>query len=127
VIALRRHHRRAVVLLGLLGMLALALAPTLSRALAAPGGGGALAWICTPQGLKRVPAEDGGRSGPATAGHADACAYCLFGAGAAPLPASPPVLPDGATATVTARGLGADPIPASPHGAALPRGPPRGA
>lgn len=78
-------------------MLAFALVPTLSRALAFAGNGGAWAEVCTPQGVKLVslaPATGDDTGAPATALQLDHCAYCtLSGDGsAAPLPAPAPAL-----------------------------------
>ena len=87
-----RLHRRLTAWIALVAMLAFALLPTLSRAMAFAGGSPAWAEICTPQGLKRVslagdPAAD---SAPAQADtHLDACALCsLATEGTAPLPSS---------------------------------------
>lgn len=112
----------------IVAMLALALVPTLSRALALAGTGSAGAEVCTPQGMKRVPqAEDPtGDSTPATPS-LDRCGLCLLAsAGAAPPPAPPavPVAPHGASvpaAAVTA----AHPRPSRAR--AQPRAPPPGA
>ena len=75
-------------------MLAFALVPTLSRALAfAQGGGPAWAEVCTPQGTKWVSAADADTDGaPAQALPLDHCSFCpLAGAGLAPPPAVPPI------------------------------------
>lgn len=91
-----RRHRHLTVWLALVAMLAFALVPTLSRAMAVAGGTGSWAEVCTPQGLKRVSTRDAaadpaGTATPATpAAHADACGFCsLVGDGNAPLPAMP--------------------------------------
>lgn len=69
-------------------MLAFALVPTLSRALAGAGGGSRFAEVCTPQGVKRVASDSPDSSAPAPQ-VPDACALCALAAdGAAPLPAS---------------------------------------
>ncbi len=70
-------------------MLAFALVPTLSRAMALATGNSAWAEICTPQGMKLVATADGDEV-PAQAGtHLDHCALCgLSTDGAAPLPAA---------------------------------------
>jgi len=72
-------------------MLALALLPTLSHALA--GSSSAYAEVCTPQGMKVVALADGEQQ-PATASlHLEHCPYCVAGGAAAGLPPAPPALP----------------------------------
>lgn len=99
-------HRRITAWLAIVAMLAFALVPTLSRALAFAGGSGQWAEVCTPQGVKLVSlatvatdttdagaaADDG--SAPATALPLDHCAYCTLSGdgGATPLPSATPVL-----------------------------------
>lgn len=95
-----RRHRRFASLFALLAVLAFALVPTLSRALAA--GPGTPVEVCTPQGLQRLPLD-----APAAPAHVDACALCaLGGADVLPVPlgaalalpglaAVAPALPDG--------------------------------
>ena len=78
-------------------MLAFALVPTLSRALAfAAGGGSAWAEVCTPQGMKLVSTAAAGADAdgaPAQALPLDHCSFCsLAGAGLAPPPAAPPLV-----------------------------------
>ncbi|MEN9628595.1 MAG: hypothetical protein RJA10_1822 [Pseudomonadota bacterium] len=76
-------------------MLAFALLPTLSRAMAFAGGGSAWAEICTPQGLRLVATGDAQPSdAPLQAGlHLDHCKFCSMASdGAAPLPAAAPAL-----------------------------------
>lgn len=87
-------------------MLALALLPTVSHALAfAHGGKSNWAEICTPQGMKLVALDDAPGAAdtpPAQAGsHLDHCPYCgLSGhaTGLPPAPAAVPGLPAGADA-----------------------------
>lgn len=76
-------------------MWAFALMPTLSRALAAAGSGGAWTEVCTVQGPRWLPVEGAGEPAAPAGLHAlDHCAFCaLHAAGAAPLPALPPTLP----------------------------------
>jgi Protein of unknown function (DUF2946) len=100
-----RLHRRLTAWMALVAMLAFALLPTLSRAMAFAGGGTAWAEVCTPQGLKRVSLSDAGTDtgtpGP-NASHLEACAFCSLATdGAAPLPSSPvgAALPLGRTPT----------------------------
>ena len=72
-------------------MLALALLPTLSHALA--GSSSAYAEVCTPQGMKVVALADGEQQ-PATASlHLEHCPYCLAGLALAGLPPTPLALP----------------------------------
>ncbi len=81
-------------------MLALALLPTLSRAMA-HGAGGAASWaeICTPQGMKLVALDaldvaPGEPAAPAQAGHhLDHCPYCSLAGQALGLPPAPVVAP----------------------------------
>lgn len=75
-----------------MAMLAFALVPTLSRAMAFASGNASFAEVCTPQGLKLVTSDDtaGPDSGGPAAHSLDHCAFCgLATDGAAPLPAAP--------------------------------------
>lgn len=88
------HHRRLTAWIAIVAMLAFALVPALSRAMAFAGGGSGWAEICTPQGMQWVSA-DGERSSTPPDGtpQVDHCHFCqLASAGAAPLPASAPAL-----------------------------------
>ena len=90
-----RSHRRLTVCIALVAMLAFALLPTLSRAMAFAVGGSAWAEICTPQGLRLVATGDAQPSdAPLQAGlHLDHCKFCSMATdGAAPLPAAAPAL-----------------------------------
>lgn len=80
----RARQARPSWLLALAAALVLALAPTLSRALAAPASAAPWAGICTPQGLQAVP-DDGT---PDPAHPVDACVLCTLGAAATPPPAA---------------------------------------
>ncbi len=94
-----QRHRRHVAGLALVAMLALALLPTVSRALAFAAGTRGWAEVCTPQGLKTTPAAglvDAGQvpltelaalSGRLHGSHLDACALCVL-ASAATMPAA---------------------------------------
>lgn len=83
-------------------MLALAMLPTVSRAMASAQGDGS-GWIevCTAQGMMRM-ALDGATgdlpSGPvppgSASGHLDHCPYCSLTAQAVGLPPAPPLAPD---------------------------------
>lgn len=74
-------------------MLAFALVPTISRALAFGTGSSAWAEICTPQGLKVVVAAEGDEAPVQAGAHLDHCALCGPSTdGAAPLPATPALL-----------------------------------
>ena len=80
--------------LALVAMLALALLPTVSHALAFARGGAAWAEVCTPQGMRLVAvdaaqAADNGAPAQA-AGHLEHCPLCALGADAPPLPPAPP-------------------------------------
>ena len=82
-------------MLAMLAMLALALLPTVSHALALSRGGNAWAEVCTPQGMRLVAVDDSASDAAPTrtAGHLEHCALCaLAGVAAAPPPA-PAVVP----------------------------------
>jgi hypothetical protein len=82
----RAPVRHAAAWLALVAMLAFALAPTLSRAMASAGAGG---WteVCTAQGMKWVPVDAGADGRQAPAASLEACKLCSLAAdGAAPLP-----------------------------------------
>jgi hypothetical protein len=121
-----RHRRRPVAWLALVAMLALALLPAVSHALAAAGGG--QVEICTAQGPRWVPAgeiEGGLPVGASTLAH---CPYCLSaGAGLGPNPA------EGTARAVVFAGDAAPPAMAPPPPAAFaccaapPRAPPAAA
>jgi hypothetical protein len=74
-------------------MLALALLPTVSQALAfAQGGKSTWAEVCTTQGMKLVALDDAPGAGNAPAqpaAHLDHCPYCSLGASALGLPPAP--------------------------------------
>ena len=74
-------------------MLAFALVPTISRAMASGHEAGTWAEICTPQGMKIVATADADTTPTQAGGHLDHCALCgLASDGAAPLPAAPVAL-----------------------------------
>ncbi len=104
-------------------MLALALLPTVSHALARSGTG--FAEVCTPQGMKVVALADGERQPSTAATHLEHCAYCSAGFSAVDLPPPPPVLP-----VLNVAGSEAPPLflqaPTTLHAwaTAQPRGPP---
>ena len=110
-----RHHRLLTAWIALVAMLAFALVPTVSRAMAFGIGSSSWAEICTPQGMKRVAVADGDEA-PAQAGaHLDHCALCgLSTDGAAPLPAAraPLRLPVGSAAVPQAFLQAAHTLPA---------------
>jgi hypothetical protein len=84
-----RHHRHVLAWIAFLAIFALALAPTVSRWLAAAQGGSAWAEICTQQGPKQSAAGEGEQTRPAqgVAVHLDHCALCgLAGQAMAPSP-----------------------------------------
>ena len=82
-----RRHLQLGTWLALVAMLALALLPTVSHALAGEGRG--FAEICTPQGMKVLALTDGEQ--PSTASvHLEHCPYCTVGPGdVAPPPPAP--------------------------------------
>lgn len=85
-----RWHRRMTAWIALLAMLAFALVPTVSRALAFAGGSANWAEVCSPQGIKWVSLAEGDEAPAPAAGHLDHCALCSMASdGAAPLPARP--------------------------------------
>ena len=82
-----RLRLRPATWLALIAVLALALAPTVSRALAFAHGKAAWAEVCTPQGLKLQEVVDTGDEAPAApAGEIEHCGFCGLPTGAAPLP-----------------------------------------
>jgi len=87
-----RRRLRPLSWLALVAMLALALAPTLSHALALARGGSAWAEVCTPQGARLVALGDvASEPAPGQAvSHLENCPFCaLSSAGLAPPPAAP--------------------------------------
>ncbi|MEI6028172.1 MAG: DUF2946 domain-containing protein [Betaproteobacteria bacterium] len=88
-----RFAQRPFVWLALMAMLALAVLPSVSHALAfARGGSSAWAEVCTPQGMRMV-AVDAGRQTDSgapmqAAAMLEHCALCALGGGAPALPAS---------------------------------------
>lgn len=121
---LTARHRHLAAWIALVAALALALMPTLSRALAHGTGNPALAEVCSAHGTRAPMAGDEGA--PAQARHVlDHCAYCGFASqGAAPLPVSPV----GPVAVAAGGGMPAAfwqaPRPLHPWRAAQPRAPP---
>lgn len=92
---LPRRHSRLIAWVALVAMMALALVPTISRAMAYANGGSGWAEICTPQGMQWVSADGERSSTPpdGTPPQVDHCHFCqLASMGAAPLPASAPTL-----------------------------------
>ncbi|HSI61328.1 MAG TPA: DUF2946 family protein, partial [Ideonella sp.] len=87
-----RHHLRRLSWIALLAILSLALAPTISHALASSAAGGS-AWaeICTPQGTRLVALDDGQPPAPALSfGHLDHCPLCGLSGTALGLPPAAP-------------------------------------
>ena len=84
-------RRRNIAWLALVAMLALALLPTVSHALAfAQGGKSAWAEICTPQGMKVVAVESApGDEGTSVAAHLEHCPYCAQAATTLGMPPAP--------------------------------------
>lgn len=92
-----RHQHRRLIWLALWAVLAAALLPTISHALAQGRGDGARwAEVCTAQGMRLVVLDDATAD---TSGQTqriaqlEHCPYCALGAGAAPLPAAPGLPP----------------------------------
>ena len=82
------RHRRPIAWLAILALLVAALAPSVSRALAAYSGGDAT-WValCTAQGIKYVKADGGTPAQHDSKSRFEHCPLCsLQSAGAAPLP-----------------------------------------
>jgi hypothetical protein len=109
-----RRRLHTVTWFALVAMLALALAPSISYALArVQGEDSRFAEVCTPQGLQRVPLDADGPAAPVTGGvHLEHCAFCGLGGGdGAALPPAPLAGP--------AQPLAEAAAPGAPH--ALPR------
>lgn len=89
-----RRHLSSFAWIALVAIWALALLPTLSRAMAAlQGEGTAWAEICTAQGMKRVVLDhqaDGPAQPAMAGGHLDHCPLCGLAAQAVALPPAPP-------------------------------------
>jgi hypothetical protein len=82
-----RLRLRPATWLAVLAVLALVLAPTVSRALAFANGGSTWTEVCTPLGMKfQAVAETGEEAPAAQVGQLEQCGYCVLSAGAAPLP-----------------------------------------
>jgi hypothetical protein len=93
-----RHHLTRLSWLAILAMLALALLPTLARAMALSQGEGS-DWveICTAQGMKRVAPDATGAIPPApqsAPGHLDHCLFCGLSAQGLGLLPAPAMLQD---------------------------------
>lgn len=93
-----RLRLRPAIWLALIAVLALALAPTVSRALAAANGASMWTEVCTPAGMKLQAVADTAEDAPVAQGgqigQLEQCGYCALSAGAAPLPmAASPALP----------------------------------
>lgn len=119
----------------LAGVLALALLPTVSHALAlASGASGNSAWaeVCTTQGLKRVAVaaglsiDSGDVPAAPAAGHAAACPFCKLGADSPLLPPGPWAAPAAPVLRAPWRPPSCEQAPRGLHvwGAAQPRAPP---
>jgi hypothetical protein len=97
-----RRHLPSLAWFAIVAMLALAMLPTVSRAMvSAQGEGSGWAEVCTAQGMVRV--TEGGAAGdlpigpttPAYAsGHLDHCPFCSLSAHMVSLPPPPPRAPD---------------------------------
>jgi hypothetical protein len=129
VIAFRTAQLRRTCWLALFAILALALLPTISHALAlARGGEGGWAAICTPAGVQQVAGDTAGAAPASPAGamaHFGQCPFCSLGADAPLLPPAPSSLAiaPGAAVAVPAPSL-SGPRARFAWGGAQPRGPP---
>jgi hypothetical protein len=89
-------HFRRFAWIALVAALALALVPTLSRALATQPGQAAWAEVCTTQGLKAAAADAVDAqvvwAGPAMV-HLDHCQFCILAANLPGVPTTPAALP----------------------------------
>lgn len=91
-----RPHQRPFAWIALVAVLAMALAPTLSHALAfVRGDAGVWAEVCTPQGMRLVVVDAASAvSEPAPVradAHIEHCPFCALGADAPGLPPAAPV------------------------------------
>lgn len=91
--SLRAVHFRLACRLALVAMLALALLPTVSHALAASRAAGNWTEVCSPQGLRLSAAGDAGVAGergdPGGAGaHLEHCPFCAPSASALGMPSA---------------------------------------
>jgi len=104
-----RLHLPSLAWLALVAMLALALLPTVARAMAsAPGDGSVWAEICTAQGMKRVAlnGQPGVPTVPVSASsHLDHCPFCTLSAQALDLPPVPNPVQDAPAAADSPPGL----------------------
>jgi Protein of unknown function (DUF2946) len=133
VIGFHRAHLRCNCWFALFAILALALLPTASHALASGqrGEGGAADWavICTPAGLQQV-ASDSAPSAPGSPAGAVAlfghCPYCSLGADAPVLPAAPSAVVDAPrTGAAAPAATASEPRARFAWGGAQPRAPPQ--
>lgn len=84
-------HRRRFAWFALVAIWALALVPTVSRALAFAAGDGLWAEVCTTQGPRFVSLDERGSPSPQATHALEHCKFCTAGFdGAAPLPAVAP-------------------------------------
>lgn len=122
-----RHRLPAWI--ALVAMLALALLPTVSHALAFARGGSAWAEVCTPQGMRLVALDASQTADPAApvqaAGHLEHCPFCALAADAPPLPPAPAAaLPQPLAATAVPALFLQAPRPLFAWASAQPRAPP---
>lgn len=125
----RTRPFRLTAWLACLAMLMAALAPTLSRALAAHGGADRLVMICTATGVRFVDARQGGLEDPASptrqASAHDDCPYCTSAGQAPALPAGGLAFLDCSDRTlVRVREPARPALPSDPITAPFARGPP---
>lgn len=87
-------HRRRIAWIALIAFWALALVPTVSRALAFASGDGAWAEVCTAQGARLVALEGRDSPLPQASPALDHCEFCSLGLdNVAPPPATAATLP----------------------------------
>ena len=126
VLNLLRHRLRRLSWMALLAIFGLAMAPTISRALAHADPGRGWTEVCTPQGMKLVALDDRiGEEPTPGATMPDHCSLCAWG-GAPMAPPSPPVAlpgPDRRAVALPTLFLAA-PRPLFAWAASQPRAPP---
>jgi Protein of unknown function (DUF2946) len=122
-----RLHLRQLCWVALLAVFGLAVAPTISHAMAGAQAKAGWTEVCTPQGSQWVSlADSGGPAQPDTAGsHLEHCPLCgLAGAAVGLPPAAPAVQPPAGLQHAVPRLFLQSPRPLFAWAAAQPRGPP---
>lgn len=114
--------------IAIFAMLALALLPSVSHALAAARGAAGLAEVCTPLGARLVARDDAGRDDAPVqvSGALEHCPYCGLSTPSLGMPpAGLPKLAVAATAAHSPRRLAQRPVELLAWRSGLPRAPPR--